>query len=69
MLKRYTTEETGHGRHEFRECVVADFTKEARLFFKEWKVLWTLAKDTATRTVAGQEPPTISHQLRLPPNL
>ena len=35
--RRYTTEETGHGRHEFRECVVADFTKEARLFFK-WQI-------------------------------
>lgn len=56
--RRYTTEETGHGRHELRECVVADFAKEARLFFKEWKGLRTLAKVTATRTVAGHEPTT-----------
>ena len=56
--KRYTTEETGHGRYEFRECVVMDNSDIARLCYKDWKGLRTMAKITSTRKVGTQEPTT-----------
>jgi predicted transposase YbfD/YdcC len=54
--RRYTTEETGHGRYEFRECVVVDNSDIARLSYKDWKGLRTMAKITSTRRVGTQEP-------------
>lgn len=48
-------ENRGHGRYEFRECVVVDFSSLAKYFIPGWTGVKTLAKITATRQEKGEK--------------
>lgn len=58
---KYTTEETGHGRHEIRECFVYS-CPAVESMLKDWKGVKSVVRISTQRTIKATGETTLSHR-------